>query len=157
MLAEIRNSGAALIQNLWIPKQEKFSTKSYRICCSATPVTVQVLNGASQIYPFLRRRFFLARPGAKTLIPAPTFGEYKAAFPLHDAYADNGHFRMEDIAVQAEGAAVIVVRDAEQSHRNDMRPLGNYGFCTEASLTRRFWWTNLFLPSTPVNYAAQAP
>lgn len=72
------------------------------------PACMQVLNGASQIYPFLRPRFFLTRPRAKALIPSSTFGEYKAAFPLHETYADNGHVRVEDVAVQTDGAAAIV-------------------------------------------------
>ena len=106
VLAEIRNSAAALIQN-YESKQEILNEKlSYLLLCD--PACVQVLNGTSQIYPFLRPQFFLTGRGAKALIPAPTFGEYKATFPLHETYADNGRFRMEDVAVQAEGAAVIV-------------------------------------------------
>jgi len=102
MLAEIRNSGAALIQN-YGSKQAVLNEKlSYLLLCDAAHL--QVLNGASQIYPFLKRRF----GDAPALIPQPTFGEYEAAFPRHSAYSDDGSLAIEKLAAQAGDAAVVV-------------------------------------------------
>ena len=102
VLAEIRNSGAALIQN-YGSKQTILNEKlSYLLLCEAA--CLQVMNGASQIYPFLRRRF----AGQNALIPSPAFGEYKAAFPEHDTYPDDGRFDVADIAIRAQKATVVV-------------------------------------------------
>jgi len=103
VLAEIRNSGAALIQN-YGSKQTVLNEKlSYLLLCGAA--SLQVLNGASQIYPFLKRRF----EGAHALIPQPSFGEYKAPFPRHGTYADQGRIPMENVAREARDAAVVVL------------------------------------------------
>jgi histidinol-phosphate/aromatic aminotransferase/cobyric acid decarboxylase-like protein len=75
---------------------------SYLLLCEAS--CLEALNGASQVYPFLRRRF----EGAKALIPVPTFGEYKAAFPRHETYADDGNFSIEEVERGAENADVVV-------------------------------------------------
>ncbi len=102
VLAEIRNSATALIQN-YGSKQTVLNEKlSYLLLCDAG--CLQAMNGASQIYPFLRRRF----GDAEALIPDPAFGEYKAAFPRHHTYPDSGRFDIADIAVQAQNAAVVV-------------------------------------------------
>ena len=102
VLAEIRNSAAALIQN-YGSRQEVLNEKlSYLLLCEAS--CLEALNGASQVYPFLRRRF----EGAKALIPAPTFGEYKAAFPCHETYADEGTFSIEKVERAAGNAGVVV-------------------------------------------------
>jgi histidinol-phosphate/aromatic aminotransferase/cobyric acid decarboxylase-like protein/GTP:adenosylcobinamide-phosphate guanylyltransferase len=102
VMAEIRNSVAALVQN-YGSKQTVLNEKlSYLLLCEAS--CVQVLNGASQVYPFLKRRF----EGVNALIPVPTFGEYKTAFPRHETYADDGHFDIEDVGCKAKDAEVVV-------------------------------------------------
>jgi histidinol-phosphate/aromatic aminotransferase/cobyric acid decarboxylase-like protein/choline kinase len=100
VLAEIRNSGASLLQN-YGSKQAVLNEKlSYLLLCGAA--NLQVLNGASQIYPFLRRRF----DGALALIPNPSFGEYKATFPRHSTYADEGSLPVPSL--EAGDAAIVV-------------------------------------------------
>jgi histidinol-phosphate/aromatic aminotransferase/cobyric acid decarboxylase-like protein/choline kinase len=102
VLAEIRNSGADLIRN-YGSKQTVLNEKlSYLLLCDAA--CLQALNGASQVYPFLRRRF----GNAQALIPAPAFGEYKAAFPRHDTSCDGGRFDFADITARAHAADVVV-------------------------------------------------
>jgi histidinol-phosphate/aromatic aminotransferase/cobyric acid decarboxylase-like protein/choline kinase len=102
VLAEIRNSGAALLQNYGSTQAVLNEKLSYLLLCDAA--NLQVLNGASQIYPFLKRRF----DGARALIPHPSFGEYKAAFPNHRTYADDGHLRVERVAAEAHDAEIVV-------------------------------------------------
>ena len=64
---------------------------------------LQILNGASQVYPFLRSRF----RDARALIPHPGFGEYQAAFPSCAVYEDNGRTGGR-IAPQSEDTDVVV-------------------------------------------------
>lgn len=102
VLAEIRNSAAALVQN-YGSKQTVLNEKlSYLLLCDAA--NLQVLNGASQVYPFLRRRFCAAR----ALLPRPSFGEYKAAFPCHVDYEDDGLGSVERVFDLARDADVVV-------------------------------------------------
>jgi histidinol-phosphate/aromatic aminotransferase/cobyric acid decarboxylase-like protein len=102
VLAEIRNSLPALVGN-YGSKQHVLNEKlSYLLLCDAA--NLQVLNGASQIFPFLRRRF----EGATALIPQPSFGEYKAAFPHHETYADDGSPPIDRINAAARDAAIVV-------------------------------------------------
>jgi len=83
-LAEIRNSTHALLTNYGSRQIVLNQKLSWLLLCDAA--NLQALNGASQIYPFLRERF----AGARALIPTPSFGEYKAAFPNAETYVDNG-------------------------------------------------------------------
>jgi len=102
VLGEIRNSTAALVRN-YGSKQVVLNEKlSYLLLCEAP--FVEALNGASQVYPFLRRRF----EGTRALIPAPSFGEYRVAFPNHETYADDGHFDLQEIGRSAAEADVVV-------------------------------------------------
>lgn len=102
VLGEIRNSVAALVRN-YGSKQAVLNEKlSYLLLCEAA--CIEALNGASQVYPFLRRRF----QGANVLIPTPSFGEYKAAFPGAEAYPDDGYFGIEGIVRKAGNSDVVV-------------------------------------------------
>ncbi|MBV9611332.1 MAG: histidinol-phosphate aminotransferase family protein, partial [Acidobacteriaceae bacterium] len=72
------------------------------LLCGAEPLTV--LNGASQVYPTLAAYF----RGRRTLLPAPTFGEYARCFPQAGNYPDNGTNKMDEIAARARDAEMVV-------------------------------------------------
>lgn len=102
VLGEIRNSTASLVQNYGSRQCVLNEKLSYLLLCDAG--NVQALNGASQIYPFLRRRFH----DASAVVPSPTFGEYPAAFPGCREYLDQGMGSVEEIEAQAGQADVVV-------------------------------------------------
>ncbi len=102
VLGEIRNSALALVRNYGSRQTVLNEKLSYLLLCDAA--NLQILNGASQVYPFLRRRF----RDARALIPDPGFGEYQAAFPSCAVYEDNGRVSVCEIAGQARDADVVV-------------------------------------------------
>ncbi|HYA16853.1 MAG TPA: NTP transferase domain-containing protein, partial [Bryobacteraceae bacterium] len=81
VVAEMRNSLPALLHNYGSAQRTLNEKLSCFLLCRKE--RVQTLNGASQIYPILRGLW----AGRKALIPQPTFGEYPAAFPLHETYS----------------------------------------------------------------------
>lgn len=101
-LAEIRNSTHALLTNYGSRQLVLNQKLSWLLLCDAA--NLQVLNGASQVYPFLRERF----AGASALIPDPSFGEYRAAFPDSDTYNDDGQVTVASLEAAAKNSAVVV-------------------------------------------------
>ncbi len=102
VLGEMRNSLTQLVQNYGSKQQVLNEKLGYLLLCDGRQL--QALNGASQVYPFLRQRF----GNALALIPSPTFGEYPAAFPRHMTYADTGEFSIQEIDCLSADAEVIV-------------------------------------------------
>ncbi|MCC6275006.1 MAG: aminotransferase class I/II-fold pyridoxal phosphate-dependent enzyme [Leptospiraceae bacterium] len=64
-----------------------------------------VLSGLSQIFPWLKQRYF----GKKVLIPKPTFGEYSRIFPNAAVYEDKFDLPLEKLEKQLSGVDVCVV------------------------------------------------
>ena len=62
------------------------------------------LNGAAQIYPFIKNKFF----EQNVLMPSPTFGEYEKIFKSKTYYNDNGTFNFKRIKQEIENADIIV-------------------------------------------------
>ncbi len=102
MHAEIRNSAHALLTNYGSRQLVLNQKLSWLLLCDAA--NLQTLNGASQVYPFLRESF----AGATALIPNPSFGEYKAAFPDAETYVDDGQVTVAGIESAAHDSAVVV-------------------------------------------------
>ena len=102
VLAEIKNNLEGLLHN-YGSKQTILNRKlaNYLLC---NKHNLQVLNGASQVYPFLKQYF----ADKKVLIPAPTFGEYNAAFPDADTYGDEVGLDILEIITKAKDKEVIV-------------------------------------------------
>jgi histidinol-phosphate/aromatic aminotransferase/cobyric acid decarboxylase-like protein/choline kinase len=100
--AEIRNSAHALLTNYGSRQLVLNQKLSWLLLCDAE--NLQTLNGASQVYPFLRERF----AGARALIPNPSFGEYKAAFPDAETYLDDGQVTVARVESAAHDSAVVV-------------------------------------------------
>lgn len=102
ILAELKNNLPRLLQN-YGSRQEVLNQKlAFFLLCD--PARLQVLNGASQLFPTLAEHF----GGQRVLLPEPTFGEYTRAFPQHASYPDTGTIDMEHVAAQARKAALVV-------------------------------------------------
>lgn len=82
VISDLRNALPALMQNYGGSQNLLNRKLSYHLLCREENVTA--LNGASQVYPLLER-FFADK---RVLIPSPTFGEYRRAFPVADSYFD---------------------------------------------------------------------
>ena len=70
--------------------------------CRAERLTV--LNGLSQVYPWLARRF----ESRRALIPDPTFGEYPRWFPAANTYPALDDIDVDRIAAAGEDLIVLV-------------------------------------------------
>lgn len=66
---------------------------------------VVLLNGLSQIYPWLERVY----GGLDALIPAPCFGEYVRVWPDAATYSDERAIDIAELQAAAEGASLIVI------------------------------------------------
>jgi histidinol-phosphate/aromatic aminotransferase/cobyric acid decarboxylase-like protein/choline kinase len=102
MMAEIKNNLAPLLHN-YGSRQDVLNRK-LAVFLLCTPERVNVLNGASQVYPILAARF----AGARVLLPEPTFGEYRRSFPEHVPYPDRMGVDPTDLARRAAAADVVV-------------------------------------------------
>jgi histidinol-phosphate/aromatic aminotransferase/cobyric acid decarboxylase-like protein len=102
MMAEIRNTLPQLINNYGSTQQVLNRKLSLALLCE--PHRVNVLNGVSQMYPFLGARF----GNRKALIPDPSFREYDRTFPNHDCYDDRVGVDTSEIETLAAHADVVV-------------------------------------------------
>ncbi len=102
VISELRDSLPDLIHN-YGSRQEILDQKlAWLLLCSKE--RVHVLNGCSQIYPFLRMRMQKMR----VLIPQPTFGEYPRIFPDADTYSDAVGIDTEEIEKRGAEYDIIV-------------------------------------------------
>jgi histidinol-phosphate/aromatic aminotransferase/cobyric acid decarboxylase-like protein/choline kinase len=102
VLADIRNTLPQLVRN-YGSKQDVLNRKlAFFLLCAVE--RVNVLNGASQVYPFLRQRF----GGSAILLPEPTFGEYARTFPCHRNYSDRVGIDPVEVEERATLADIVV-------------------------------------------------
>jgi histidinol-phosphate/aromatic aminotransferase/cobyric acid decarboxylase-like protein/choline kinase len=102
MIAEIRNTLPQLLHNYGSTQEELNRKLAFFLLCP--PARVNVLNGASQIYPFLAARF----GDRQALLPDPTFGEYRRSFRRYDTYRDRVGIDPGEVEQRAAGARVVV-------------------------------------------------
>jgi histidinol-phosphate/aromatic aminotransferase/cobyric acid decarboxylase-like protein/choline kinase len=103
MLSEMRNNLSSLLQN-YGSKQSVLNQKlAYFLLYKKE--FLNVLNGASQIYPILKNYFH----GKKILLPMPTFGEYPRIFPIHDTYSDKVGVNIDELTDKIRLTDLIVV------------------------------------------------
>lgn len=69
------------------------------------PATLQVLHGASQVFPLLAREF----EGRRVTVPTPTFGEYPRHFPEAEPYEDDPGVDWDALESAASNVDVVVV------------------------------------------------
>jgi histidinol-phosphate/aromatic aminotransferase/cobyric acid decarboxylase-like protein/choline kinase len=82
MLAAMRHALPELVSSYGSAQQVLNTKLSYVLHCD--PSHVQVLHGATQAFPILRRIL----PSTRAAVPSPTFGEYKRLFPEAEYYED---------------------------------------------------------------------
>ena len=102
MISEMRNNLSQLVGNYGSTQALLNRKTAYFLLCREQ--NVNVLNGASQIYPLIRSRF----ADKKVLLPSPTFGEYPRIFPNHDRYSDQIGFDRQQIEQRCDHCEVAV-------------------------------------------------
>lgn len=102
VLSELRNSLPDAVWNYGSCQAVLDRKLSYLLLCDERNATL--LNGASQIFPVLRR--FVA--GRRVLLPSPTFGEYDRLFPDAEVYPDEPGVSWEGLVARAEGCGMVV-------------------------------------------------
>jgi histidinol-phosphate/aromatic aminotransferase/cobyric acid decarboxylase-like protein/choline kinase len=94
MISELRSSLPDLLVNYSSSQSLVDEKLAYFLLCE--PNNVHALNGASQLFPWLARRFH----EAGVLLPGPTFGEYDRVFPAARRYPDPVAHDGDEPAVQ---------------------------------------------------------
>lgn len=104
MLAAIRQALPSLLRSYGSTQRVLNQKLAWHLLCD--PHRVQVLHGASQIYPVLKR---LVADRA-VLRPDPTFGEYQRIFPDAETYTDSIGVDIEAVEprIPRNGAVVFV-------------------------------------------------
>ncbi len=118
MLSEIKNNLEALIHNYGSSNEIVNQKMATALLCREDFLVA--LNGASQVYPFLRELFW----DKKALIPDPTFGEYYGIFKKFDTYEDFGGIDFESLANNVVNYEVVVLV-------NPNNPSGTYAATME--------------------------
>jgi histidinol-phosphate/aromatic aminotransferase/cobyric acid decarboxylase-like protein/CTP:molybdopterin cytidylyltransferase MocA len=103
ILSELKDNFENLICN-YGSKQSRLNQKlAYFLLCD--PQHLTLLNGCSQIYPFLRTLY----SNQKVLLPKPSFGEFERIFPHADYYEDRVGISTEQIETRSQGCEMVVV------------------------------------------------
>ncbi len=104
MLAAMRQALPAVMRSYGSTQKVLNQKLAWHLLCD--PSHVQVLHGASQVYPILKRMVG-DRP---VLRPEPTFGEYGRMFPRARTYADAAGVDLDrfEAAIPNDGVVVIV-------------------------------------------------
>jgi len=103
ILSELRRNLPDLIQNYGSAQTVLDRKLSWWLLCR--PERVAVVNGLSQIFPWLARRL----TGQQVLLPQPTFGEYTRLFPNHLAYSDSFRLDLDEIEERLPETDVCVI------------------------------------------------
>lgn len=96
------------------------------------PKHVQVLNGASQAYPILRRLW----DGRDVAIPKPTFGEYARVWPSATGYDDRPGVAMSELAELAPRIPNLVVVNPNNPTATLLPTASLYGLARDHPKTR---------------------
>ncbi|HWI16777.1 MAG TPA: aminotransferase class I/II-fold pyridoxal phosphate-dependent enzyme, partial [Vicinamibacterales bacterium] len=103
MLAAMRQALPAVMRSYGSTQRVLNQKLAWHLLCDAS--RVQVLHGASQIYPILKRMVG-DRP---VLRPEPTFGEYARMFPSADTYRDSAGVDLDALERRIPRNGVVVV------------------------------------------------
>jgi histidinol-phosphate/aromatic aminotransferase/cobyric acid decarboxylase-like protein/choline kinase len=104
MVAAMRQALPAVMRSYGSTQKVLNQKLAWHLLCD--PSRLQVLHGASQIYPVLKR-MITTRP---VIRPEPTFGEYARIFPRAQVYADRPGIDLDrlDAMIRPDSAVVIV-------------------------------------------------
>jgi histidinol-phosphate/aromatic aminotransferase/cobyric acid decarboxylase-like protein/choline kinase len=103
MMSEMKTSLPQLVVNYGSAQSVLDGKLGYFLLCN--PENVRALNGASQLFPFLKRRF----RDSDVLLPTPTFGEYSRAFPHARKYRDSVGFDIAEVESAAPERGLVVI------------------------------------------------
>ncbi|MGH9600273.1 MAG: aminotransferase class I/II-fold pyridoxal phosphate-dependent enzyme, partial [Terracidiphilus sp.] len=103
MIAAMRRALPSLVRSYGSAQEVLNEKLSYVLECS--PARVQCLHGAAQIFPRLAELFHPRR----TLIPAPTFGEFPRWLPQCEVYFDAVGVDRDALAARAGNFDLVVV------------------------------------------------
>lgn len=104
MMSQLRAYLPELVTNYGSSQDILDLKLAYFLRCE--PDHVHLLNGASQFFSAVLRRWF--QP-ARVLLPEPTFGEYSRIFPGARTYGDSGTIDIGEVEEKAREADLIVV------------------------------------------------
>src|SRR5579875_623127 len=149
MISELRASLPQVITTYGSAQHVLDSKMAYFLLCRRD--RVRTLNGASQLFPMLRRWF----KGADVVLPEPTFGEYTRAFPTARTYPDSvapGAYGVDMTEVEARspsGGMVVFV--------NPNNPTGSVvGTADIAEFARRHPSTTVVVDESFIDFSAQS-
>jgi histidinol-phosphate/aromatic aminotransferase/cobyric acid decarboxylase-like protein len=103
MAAAMRQALPALMRSYGSSQAVLNQKLAWHLLCD--PSRLQVLHGASQVYPLLKRMAG-ERP---VLRPAPSFGEYARMFPRARTYADAPGVNLDALDAQVPGDGIVVI------------------------------------------------
>lgn len=104
MMSQLRHSLPELVTNYGSAQAVLDEKVGYFLRCD--PAHVHLLNGASQFFSPMLRRWF--RP-ERVLLPKPTFGEYSRIFPEARTYGDRGVVDLAEVETKAADADLVVI------------------------------------------------
>jgi len=102
MIAEVKNNFEELLWNYGSSNAIVNKKMSYFLL--EDEENIVALNGAAQIFPFLKQKF----GQSKVLMPSPTFGEYERIFSIKSYYSDHIGISFEDVETKVENNDVII-------------------------------------------------
>jgi len=102
MIAEVKNNFEELLWNYGSSNTIVNKKMSYFLL--EDEQNIVALNGATQIFPFLKQKF----GQSKILMPSPTFGEYERIFSNKSYYSDHIGISFEDVESKVENSDVII-------------------------------------------------
>lgn len=103
VLSDLRNNLAALVHNYGSCQRVLDQKLGHFLDLPADQLVL--LGGASQVFPWLGRRF----SGRPVLVPTPSFGEYARVFPDAQTYPDRGSVDLQALAERARQAALCAL------------------------------------------------
>ncbi len=92
VLSDLRSNLPALVHNYGSCQRVLDQKLAHFLDLPAAELVL--LGGASQVFPWLGRRF----DGRRVLVPDPSFGEYARVFPQAEHYADTGSIDLQRLA-----------------------------------------------------------
>lgn len=127
MLSEMKNNLRSLVFNYGSRQSVLNQKLAYFLLYKKE--NLNLLNGASQIYPILRTIF----ANEKVLIPSPTFGEYPRIFKKCEYYYDQVGIDHREIENKAARCQVVVIVNPNNPTGSFIEPEWIYRFAQENS------------------------
>lgn len=139
MMAMFRHALPTLVASYGSAQSVLNEKLGYFLRCP--PDRVQVLHGASQVFPVMARLYH----GRTIAIPSATFGEYTRMFPAADVYEDRPGLDWETVVASAQDHEVVVLVNPNTSTGTTLRTDAILRLVRQRPETT-FWVDESFLP-----------